>query len=327
MNPKVSIIIPVYNSEKFINKCVDSVLEQSFKDYEIILINDGSKDNSKEILNEYKEKYPEKITVIHQENMGVSKTRNNAIKMAKGKYIMFIDNDDFIDKDYIDVFVKEIEEQDYDVVLGGYRRPNEEGKIVKELKLPQEEWAKFMIFAPWAKIYKKDYLIKNNIEFLPVNIGEDVYFNLQAMMISNKIKIIDYIGYNWYFNTGSVSNTTQKNIKNLQVYELLNSCYDVLKKKNILKEHYEIIEMYFIRYIVWFLLFSTKKVEYKTIKEEYNKIFKWLEERFPDYKKNKLLGITKPKGEILSVRLTVYIFMLAHKLKLGKVLLLIYSKI
>lgn len=327
MNPKVSIIIPVYNSEMFIEKCIDSVLEQSFNEYEIILINDGSKDGSKQILDEYKERYPEKIVVIHQENMGVSKTRNNAIKMAKGRYIMFIDNDDYIDKDYVEVFVKEIEEQDFDVVLGGYRRPNENGKIIKELKLPQEEWAKFMIFAPWAKIYKREYLIKNNIEFLPINIGEDVYFNLQAMLISKKIKIIDYIGYNWYFNTGSVSNTTQKNIKNLQVYELLNSCYEVLKEKNILEENYEIVEMYFIRYIVWFLLFSTKKLEYKTIKEEYNKIFKWLEEKFPNYKNNKLLVITKPKGEILSVRLTVYIFMLAHKLKMGKALLLIYSKI
>lgn len=327
MNPKVSIIIPVYNSEMFIKKCIDSVLEQSFNEYEIILINDGSKDGSKQILDEYKERYPEKIVVIHQENMGVSKTRNNAIKMAKGRYIMFIDNDDYIDKDYVEVFVKEIEEQDFDVVLGGYRRPNENGKIIKELKLPQEEWAKFMIFAPWAKIYKREYLIKNNIEFLPVNIGEDVYFNLQAMLISKRIKIIDYIGYNWYFNTGSVSNTTQKNIKNLQVYELLNSCYEVLKEKNILEENYEIVEMYFIRYIVWFLLFSTKKLEYKTIKEEYNKIFKWLEEKFPNYKNNKLLVITKPKGEILSVRLTVYIFMLAHKLKMGKALLLIYSKI
>ena len=327
MNPKVSIIIPVYNSEKYIKRCIDSVLKQTFKDYEVILIDDGSTDNSKEILDEYKEVYPEKITVIHQENMGVSKTRNKAIKMAKGKYIMFIDNDDYIDKDYIEVFVKKIEKDNYDVVLGGYRRPNKDGKIIKELKLPQEEWGKFMIFAPWSKIYKKDYLTKNDIEFLPVNIGEDVYFNLQAMMISNKIKIIDYIGYNWYFNEESVSNTTQKNIKNLQVYELLNSCYNVLKEKKILENHYEILEMYFIRYIVWFLLFSTKKVKYKTIKTEYDKIFKWLEEKFPNYKKNKLLGITKPKGEILSVRLTVYIFMLAHKLKLGKVLLLIYSKI
>lgn len=327
MKPKVSVIIPVYNSEKYIGKCIESVISQTFHDFEIILINDGSKDNSQKILEEYKQKYNDKIVLIKQENMGVSKTRNNAIKLAKGDYIIFIDNDDYIDKEYVETFVKEIEKDDYDVVLGGYKRPNEEGKIIKELKLQQEEWSKFMIFAPWARIYKKDYLIKNDITFLPVNIGEDVYFNMQAMLLTDKIKIIDYIGYNWYFNTNSVSNTTQKNIKNLQVYELLNNCYDILKQKNILEKHYEIIEMYFIRYIVWFLLFSTKKVDSKTIKTEYDKIFSWLKSKFPEYKKNKLLGISTPKGEIASVRLTVYFFMLVHKLKLGKLLLLIYSKI
>lgn len=327
MKPKVSVIIPVYNSEKYISKCIESVLNQTFQDFEIIVINDGSKDNSQSILENYKQKYSEKIVLVKQQNMGVSKTRNKAIEMARGEYIMFIDNDDYIDKDYIENFVKEIENGNYDVVLGGYKRPNEEGKIIKELKLSQEEWSKFMIFAPWARIYKKNYLIKNDIKFLPVNIGEDVYFNIQAMLLSDKIKIIDYIGYNWFFNTKSVSNTTQKNIKNLQVYELLNNCYEVLNQKKILEKHYEIVEMYFIRYIVWFLLFSTKKVDSKTIKTEYDKIFDWINSKFPNYKKNKLLGISTPNGEIASVRITVYLFMLAHKLKLGKILLLIYSKI
>lgn len=327
MKPKVSVIIPVYNSEKYIEKCINSVLEQDYQEFELILINDGSKDGSLKILERYKEKCKEKIVLVNQENCGVSKTRNKAIQMANGKYIMFIDNDDFIDKDYIKTYIEEIEKEDLDVVIGGYRRPNEKGKVIKKLQLPQEEWGKFMIFAPWAKIFKREYLIENDIKFLPVNIGEDVYFNIQAMLLSKKIKIINYIGYNWFFNTGSVSNTTQKNISNLQVFDLLNSCYNVTKKKNILDKNYEYLEMYFIRYIVWFLLFSTKKVEYKVIKEKYNEIFNWLKERFPNYKKNKLLGITKPRGEIASVRLSVYIFMLLHKLHLGKLFLLIYSKI
>lgn len=327
MKPKVSIIIPVYNSEKYIARCIESVLNQTFDDYEIILINDGSKDKSKEILDEYKEKYPEKINVIHQQNIGVSKTRNKAMKLANGSYIMFIDNDDYIDKDYIETFVNEIKENDLDVVLGGYRRPNEEEKVLKELHLKDEEWSKLMIFAPWAKIYKKEYLINNDITFLPVNIGEDVYFNIQAMFLSEKIKIIDYVGYNWFFNTKSVSNTVQKNIKNLQVYELLNKCYYVIKEKKILEKNYEIMEMYFIRYIVWVLLFSIKKLDYKTINEEYKKIFSWLKEKFPNYKKNKLLGLRKPRGEILEVRVIVYIFMILHKLYLLSPILFIYSKI
>ncbi|MCF0125831.1 MAG: glycosyltransferase [Clostridia bacterium] len=327
MKTKVSVVIPVYNSEKYIEKCIDSVLSQSFQNFELIVINDGSKDRSQEILENYKKKNPDKINLINQENMGVSKTRNKAIKLANGEYIMFIDNDDFIDKDYIETFVNHAEKGDYDVVLGGYRRPDKNGKIIKEQQLSDEEWSKFMIFAPWAKIYKKDYLIKNEIEFLPVNIGEDVYFNIQAMLSSDKIKIVDYIGYNWFYNEKSVSNTTQKNIKNLQVYELLNSCYDILNKKNILDKNYQIIEMYFIRYIVWFLTFSTKKVGTKIIKEEYDKIFEWLENKFPNYQKNKLLGISKPKGELFSIRLMVSGFMFAHKIKLGKTLLIAYSKI
>ena len=327
MNPEVTVIVPVYNSEKYIKKCIESILNQTFKKFELLIINDGSKDNSQKIIEEYQKKDPERIVIVNQENKGVSITRNEAIKMANGKYLMFIDNDDYIDKDYIETFVNAIKENDLDVVLGGYRRPNEEGKVIKELHLKDEEWSKFMIFAPWAKIYKKEYLINNDITFLPVNIGEDVYFNIQAMFLSEKIKIIDYVGYNWFFNTKSVSNTVQKNIKNLQVYDLLNKCYYVIKEKKILEKNYEIMEMYFIRYIVWVLLFSIKKLDYKTINEEYKKIFSWLKEKFPNYKKNKLLGLRKPKGEILEVRVIVYIFMILHKLHLLLPILFIYSKI
>ena len=231
---KVTLIIPVYNSEKYIGKCLDSILNQTYTNFEILVVNDGSKDNSQKVIEEYQNKYPDKIIAINQENKGVSKTRNESIKKASGDYIMFIDNDDFLDSDYIETFITEAEKGDYDVVLGGYRRPNENGKIIKEMKLEETEWSKFMIMAPWAKIYKKQYLIDNDIEFLSVNLGEDIYFNLKAMLISDKIKIIPYIGYNWFFNTSSVSNTTQKNITQLKVYELLNSFYDMVKNEGIL---------------------------------------------------------------------------------------------
>ena len=155
---KVTLIVPVYNSEKYIGKCLDSILNQTYKNIEILVVNDGSKDNSQKIIDEFQSKYPDKIIAINQENKGVSKTRNESIKKASGDYIMFIDNDDYLDSDYIETFVTEAEKGDYDVVLGGYRRPNENGKIIKEMKLKETEWSKFMILAPWAKIYKKQYL-------------------------------------------------------------------------------------------------------------------------------------------------------------------------
>ncbi|MBQ2938166.1 MAG: glycosyltransferase [Clostridia bacterium] len=324
---KVSLIVPVYNSEKYIGKCLDSILNQTYTNLEILVINDGSKDNSQEVINNYKEKYPDKIVAIEQSNKGVAITRNESIKRANGDYIMFVDNDDFLDKDYIEIFVKAIEDGEYDVVLGGYRRPNEAGKIIKTLSLQDEEWSKFMIMAPWAKIYKKQYLIDNNIEFLSVNLGEDIYFNLKAMLVSKKIKIIPYTGYNWFFNTSSVSNTTQKNITQLQVYELLDSCYEMVSKEGLLEENYEIIKTHFTRYIVWLISFSTKKLSYKVISEEYDKIFKWLEEKFPDYKTNKMISYKKPVGELFTIRFLTKTFLIAHNLHLGKLLTYIYSKI
>lgn len=324
---KVTLIVPVYNSEEYIGKCLESILKQTYQDFEIMVVNDGSKDNSQKVINYYKENFPDKIISIEQENKGVSKTRNESIRKAKSKYIMFIDNDDYLDKDYIETFVKTAEEGDYDAVFAGYRRPNENKKIIKKMELKDTEWSKYMIMAPWAKIYKKEFLIDNNIEFLSVNLGEDIYFNLKAILASKKIKVIPFIGYNWFFNTASVSNTTQKNITNLQVYELLNSCYDMVKNEGYLEENYDIIKTHFTRYIVWLISFSTKKLDYETISKEYDKIFNWLEEKFPDYKDNKMISYTKPDGEIFSVRFLTKTFMIFHKLNLGKILVYLYSKI
>ena len=238
---KVTVIVPVYNSEKYISKCLDSILEQTCQDFEILVVNDGSKDDSLKILEQYVEKYPSKINLINQENQGVAQTRNESIKRANGKYVMFIDNDDYLDKDYIETFLNEAERGDYDIVLGGYRRVTEKLEIIKEQKLENVEWSKFIVMAPWAKIYKKEYLINNNIQFLKLNLGEDVYFNLKAMLMSKKIKIINYIGYNWFYNTASVSNTIQKNITQLDLYKLLDSSYNMLKENRLLEKNHEVL--------------------------------------------------------------------------------------
>ena len=134
---KVTLIVPVYNSEDYIGRCLDSILNQTYQNFEILVVNDGSKDNSQKIINEYKEKYPNKIIAIEQPNKGVAITRNESVKRANGDYIMFVDNDDYLDKDYIETFVKTAEDGDYDAVLGGYRRPNEDGKILKTMQLQE----------------------------------------------------------------------------------------------------------------------------------------------------------------------------------------------
>jgi len=149
--------------------------------------------------------------------------------------------------------VEEIEKNKFDVVIGGYRRTDGR-KTLYEMRLLPVEWSKYMIMAPWAKIYRLKFLTENDLEFLDNNIGEDVYFNLQAINLTDKISIIDYCGYNWFYNEKSVSNTSQKTLDSgMDVMHLLDESYKKLKEIGAVEK--KEVEFYFIRYIVWYVLF------------------------------------------------------------------------
>lgn len=323
MQKKVSVIIPVFNAQATIGRCIDSIFANGYDNFEIIAINDGSSDGSIEILEQYAEKYPGKIRVYNQENMGVAKTRNAGIGHATGEYVMFIDNDDYIDNDYIVTFVKEINEGGLDVVIGGYRR-TDGAKTLFEMRLENFEWSKYMVMAPWAKIYRKGFLIANKLEFLDNNIGEDVYFNLQAINLTDKIAIIDYCGYNWFHNMQSVSNAKQKKMANrLDVMKLLNASYERLKE--IGTETKKENEFYFTRYIIWYLLFAGRQSAYKELLAEFEKTFAWLRKNYPYFDKNKNISPFRPDGETLRNRIAVYAFVLICRARLTKMFLKLYS--
>lgn len=315
---KVTIIIPVYNSEKYIGRCLDSIINQSFKDIDILVINDGSKDKSKEIVEEYQSKYSN-IKLINQDNMGVAKTRNKAIKLVNTKYIMFMDNDDYIDDDYIETYINKIEETKSDIVMGGYKRVNIDKKILFEQRLKNTNWSKYIVLAPWAKIYTTEFLVKNNIEFLDYGIGEDVYFNLVAFAKNPKIEIIDYIGYNWFFNTKSVSNTSQRGLsKDIDIRVVLDK---ILIKYN---EKDEFLRYYLVRYFVWYMLFSGKKTSSENFMNYYTICKTW-------FKENQIKSGISPfsyklKGESLKNRIIVAVFLAIDKMHFIKLFSKIYCK-
>jgi glycosyltransferase involved in cell wall biosynthesis len=324
MNKTVSIVIPVYNAEKTLSKCIESILQNTYSDYEIILINDGSADNSWKILESYQKKYSDKIKIFNQKNQGVAKTRNAGLGYANSKYVMFIDCDDWIDSDYLQKFIEEAESKKSDIVIGGYRRMSSEKKLY-EMHLKNTEWSKYITMAPWAKIYRKDFLTQNKIEFLDNNIGEDVFFNLQAINLTDKVSIIDYRGYNWFYNQESVSNTKQKTMQSsLDVMRLIDACYGKLKEIGAIDNPE--VEFYFTRYIIWYLLFAGRKSSCEEIWAEFTKTFAWLKNKFPAFLKNKNISLFRPKGETLRNRLAVFVFLFFYRLKLIKVFLGLYSK-
>ncbi len=322
--PKVTVIIPAYNCEKYIGRCINSILEQTYQDFVILVINDGSTDDTDKVLREYEKECGDKIKYVSQKNEGVAKTRNKAIRMAESEYVAFVDCDDFVDEDYLE---KLLPRNGEDIILSGYRRPNNKGRIIVETKLKDEEWSKFIVPAPWAKIYRRDFLIKNDILFLDNNIGEDVYFNLIAMLTAKKVKILDYVGYNWYFNDVSVSNTGQKDFHKIDVMKLLNSSYNELEKRDLISKNREYLELFYYRYIVWFLLFSCKKQSKKEISKQYDELFSWLVVRFPEYRKNRYLRIGGLKGEVKKTRMIYKIFLNIQRLGAAKTLLSVYAKI
>ena len=118
---KVSVIVPVYNQEKRLHRCMDSLVNQTLDSIELIVINDGSTDKSLKVLNEYKEKYPKKIKLITRENKGISITRNEGLSIAKGKYVGFVDSDDYVELDMYEKLYNKVEQEKCDIVICNYK--------------------------------------------------------------------------------------------------------------------------------------------------------------------------------------------------------------
>ena len=167
---KVSVIIPVYNVEKYIDKCLSSLVNQTLKDIEIIVVNDGSPDNSQKIIDKYVKKYPKKIKSFIKENGGQGSARNFGLTKANGEYIGYVDSDDYVELDMYEKLYNKAKTNNYDIVTcGNYNvSENYENKIVDNIVTIYKSKTENIIFgkmAVWNKIYKKEILVNNNIEF------------------------------------------------------------------------------------------------------------------------------------------------------------------
>lgn len=203
MNSVISIIIPVYKAEQWISRCIESIINQSYTNLDIILIDDGSPDKSGLICDEYAQK-DQRITVIHQDNSGPSIARNKGLKKAIGDYIQFVDSDDWLNKDACKILVKSMEFENVNQVVCGLNIIKN-GKILRKPHLPRKKYSiyknysdffeLFKIFAsPCNKLYKKSFIT----EFFDstISAGEDLIFNLHFLSNTDNILTISECLYN-----------------------------------------------------------------------------------------------------------------------------------
>lgn len=229
LTPKISVIVPVYKVEQYIHRCIDSILSQSFTDFELILVNDGSPDNCGKICDEYAQK-DSRVRVFHKTNGGVSSARNLGLDNARGEWIAFLDSDDSFEINHLQNYI-EVVEIDSDIVIMGRKIKDEEGSYRGEL-LPndmdskqysngmkgvvQELFPKFnLLYTVWNALYRKNILLKYNIHFNSnVSWGEDTLFSFQYLIRCNRIQTIAKSSYHYLKNYNNASNRYHPNMNN-----------------------------------------------------------------------------------------------------------------
>lgn len=248
MRPMVSIIVPIYNAEQYLRRCVDSILNQEYTDFELLLVNDGSTDASGDICEEYGDKDP-RVIVIQKENTGVSDSRNRALDRARGKYLQFLDSDDWITPDATRLFVRAAEEYGCDMVISDFyrvvgERLSTKGDIEEEGVLTREEFAAHMMENPadfyygvlWNKLYRRDIVEEHNLRMdTDINWCEDFMFNLEYIRYAKVFYALHAPIYYYVKRKGSLASqgiNISKTVKmKLNVFEYYNNFY-----KHVLEE-------------------------------------------------------------------------------------------
>ena len=224
MDSKVSIIVPIYNTEKYLKRCVDSILAQSYENLEVILIDDGSKDNSPAICDDYAKK-DNRIVVVHKQNGGLSSARNAGLNVATGDYIGFVDSDDFISPNMYKKLIENIDKSGKTLSNVMYVRSFDSGKVIPS-KVPHttdeeiysEQFTKELMLhtgdvSVCTKLFPKE--IFDNVRFCEDKLNEDLLFILKILNKIEKINFVGEIGYYYFLRSGSISSGYGKAVEDM----------------------------------------------------------------------------------------------------------------
>ena len=288
--PKVTIIIPIYNAEEYIKKCLDSIIDQTFKSLQVILVNDGSTDSSEQIIDKYIAKYPNVFEKINKENGGQATARNMGIKYAKGEYVIFIDSDDYIDPTMIEELYNEAYKNNADIAVCDYYEIKDGEKKIYRNALVNYSNDNIINYAlsnssPWNKLVKLDLIKNNNITFLENYIYEDLATMPLLCGYAKKIEHVKKPLHNYIIRTGSTMRQEKYNTKLDSIFVVIDYLERQFNERNLMTRFSSELEFL----VIYHLLYagSGRFLEYEEGKPKLKKIKEIIKSKYPRWYKNK----------------------------------------
>lgn len=319
----VSVIIPVYNGENYISKCLDSVLNQKFKNFEIIIINDGSTDNTEKILLEYENTY-DFIKVISVENKGQGVARNLGAKNANSDYLYFMDSDDYLDSTCLQKLYQTIIDDCSDLVVCSYYRVDEGGNIVNTEMNLKSPTILNMNTSPWNKLFKKSKWEEFNIKFSENLWYEDLEASLCYLLVSDKVSWINEPLYYYVQRDNSSINLFGNKVED--IFQVLDNIYSFVLKNNLLEKKYNELEYFFMMHLILgHLSRCAVATSFKQRQKYIKRTKEYLETKFPTYRKNKYFKLTEVIKKPSFLSFVKYIGLIAFRMNAFNIILSIYN--
>lgn len=286
---KVSVIVPVYNVEDYLDKCLNTLVNQTLQDIEIIVVNDGATDGSQKIIDKYAKEYSVVKSYV-KENGGLSDARNFGMKYATGEYIGYIDSDDFVELDMFETLYDKAVEGDYDIVECNLRHtyPDAEDIEIGEHIQDKKEMLMFGRSVVWNKIYKREWLEGTKVIFPKGCIYEDVEFFLKLVPHIRKYAYVEPASVHYVQRSSSINNMSSA--KTLDILKILDHIYDYYKENGYYEEYEEALEFFFARILLCSSFHRMcgvvdKKERSRVLKMNYDKLIT----TFPNWKANAVL--------------------------------------
>ncbi len=340
-SPAISIIMPCYNSEKYIRKTLYSVFGQTFTDYEVIFINDGSTDSTLSILNQWKEQYSDRVEIISKENGGQSMARNIGMTHARGEYIVFWDSDDYADVDYLEkLYTAAQSVENCETVISGSHYVDENGVILENLNYPVDVYPEFVMrrLSPHGKMYQKAFLDRYNIRFAEGKIFEDNPFNFLALFLSRNQVILPYCGHYQVIHTGSTMSTAMRTEK--MPYDAMEDAMRFIMEHKDEVNNYATYEFVVLSFLTYFIFLGNREhmqAANKASKGYKNKMtlvydmcdfaLRAVPKYLPKYWKNKHVGILKDRYLQFRHRAGVWLFVKLLRTRTLKLFAKLYYKV